>query len=259
MRIPSKHSGFVNGVQTCWGGGGGQTSKTTAEIPAELKPLATKFTQSAIGLADTPYQNYADPRYADLNSYQTQGADSIYNRAMGGNSAIDAGQGMVTDTLSGDYLNSNPYLSQMMDSASQDVTRNYQNAVNSTDAGMARAGAFGGSAWGQQQKDNSDMLGKNLSNMATNMYGQNYANERSNQMNALGQGLQYGNQDYTDAAQMIKAGQMYQDQNQQGLDFNYEQFQNEQNEPYKKLAAMSGVFGTNLGQSSTTTSTGGGK
>lgn len=259
MRFPSKHNGFVGGIQTCWGGGGGQTSTTQANIPDELKPLAEKYSSTAIDLANTGYQGYGDQRYADLNGYQTQGADAIYNRAMNGNSAVDAGQGMVTDTLSGNYLNSNPYLSQMMDSASQDVTRNYQNAVNSTDAGMARSGAFGGSAWGQQQQDNSDVLGKNLTNMATNMYGQNYANERGNQMNAANQALQYGNQDYTDAGQMIKAGQMYQDQSQQGLDFGYQQFQDEQNDPYKKLQAMSGVFGTNLGQSSTTTSTGGGK
>ena len=78
-------------------------------------------------------------------------------------------------------------------------------------------------------------------------------------LNAAQLGLNYGNQAYTDAGQLMQAGQTLQDQQQQGLDFDYQQFLEQQNLPYKQLAAMSGVFGSNLGGSSTTTQTGGGK
>jgi hypothetical protein len=50
-----------------------------------------------------------------------------------------------------------------------------------------------------------------------------------------------------------------QDEKQKGLDWNLQQFQEQKDYPYKNLAAASGVFGTNLGGSSKTTSNGGGK
>jgi len=70
---------------------------------------------------------------------------------------------------------------------------------------------------------------------------------------------EFARQDYADAGQMMNAGQIIQDQNQQYRDFDYEQYQEESNDEYKKLAAMSGVFGSNLGGQSTSTGGGGGK
>ena len=94
--------------------------------------------------------------------------------------------------------------------------------------------------------------------MATDMYGGAYAQDQANRMQAIGMAPTYGNAAYQDAGQLMNVGQMYQDQSQQGLDFNYQQYQDEENDPYKKLAAMSGVFGSNLGASSTTQQSGGG-
>ena len=84
-------------------------------------------------------------------------------------------------------------------------------------------------------------------------------NQRSSNLSAAQLGLQYGNQAYTDAQQLLSAGQTQQDQVQQGLDYGYQQYQDAQNLPYKQLAAMSGVFGSNLGATSTTTQNSGGK
>lgn len=259
MRIPSKHSGFVNGMQTCWGGGGGQSSTTVTAIPTELKPLASAYATKAMDLSNQGYQSYDGQRYADLNGMQTSGADAMYNRAINGSSTVNAGEQNVADTLSGNYLNSNPYLDASFKAQSGAVTDAYNTAAKGTDATMARSGAFGGSSWQQAQQQNSDTLAKNLGDLSTSVYANNYTNERANQMAAQNTALNYGNQDYTDASQAIKAGQMYQDQSQQNLDYGYEQYQDQQNLPYKQLAAMSGVFGTDLGKTQTTKSSGGGK
>jgi hypothetical protein len=64
---------------------------------------------------------------------------------------------------------------------------------------------------------------------------------------------------YQDAGQLMNAGQIQQDEQQKALDWGLQQFQEQQDYPYKNLAAASGVFGTNLGGSSTTKSSGGGK
>ena len=95
--------------------------------------------------------------------------------------------------------------------------------------------------------------------MATNLYGGAYEADRGRQMQAIGMAPEFAQQDYQDAGQMMNAGQILQDQSQQNLDYGYEQYTEQENLPYKQLAAMSGVFGSNLGGSATTTGGGGGK
>jgi hypothetical protein len=122
-------------------------------------------------------------------------------------------------------MGDNPYLQGTIDKAAGDITRNYNGAVNGTDATMARAGAFGGSAWQQAQNDNSRNLAHEprptrrirlrmqnynqsagLAENALNRDQTAYQAERSNQMGAVSPALQYGNQAYTDASQLQGAG-----------------------------------------------------
>jgi hypothetical protein len=127
-----------------------------------------------------------------------------------------------------------------------------QDSVRSQfNTGAVNSGSFGNSGLQEQFQ-------KGLGDVATNMYGNAYETDRARQMQGIGMAQQFGNQAYTDAEQMLKAGQIVQDQNQQGLDFNYQQFQDKENLPYKQLAAMSGVFSSGLGGSSTSTQSGGG-
>ena len=120
------------------------------------------------------------------------------------------------------------------------------------------------------QQFNSGVMDSNLSrdlnaqqfnaNMGNDWAGRNDSqlnNWRSQNLSALGLVPTYANQSYTDAAQMLNAGNTMQNQQQQGLDFNFQQFQDQQNYPYKQLAAIGGVLGQNMG--TTTTQSGGGK
>lgn len=240
--------------------GGGGSSTTTQSIPDELKPLATAYTAKATNLGNQGYTPYTGQRFAGLNSAQGSAINMIADRARSGSPEMNAASNNLTQTLNGGYLSEgNPYLQAQIDKASQDVTRNYQAATNNTDATFARSGAFGGSAWQQAQENNQRQLAQGLGDVASGMRFQNYGMERGNQMQALNLAPTYGNQAYQDAYQLMRAGQVLQDQQQQGLDFNYQQFQEQQNLPYKQLAAMSGVFGSNLGSTSTTQQSGGGK
>lgn len=92
------------------------------------------------------------------------------------------------NTINGRYMNpnSNPYLSANVDSALKAVSDNYRYATApSTDAQFARAGSFGGSAHQQTKQMKQFELGRNLSDLANSMYGQNYAQERQNQLGAI--------------------------------------------------------------------------
>lgn len=224
------------------GGGGGGTTTTTQSIPGELKPLASAYAGKAMSLSKQAYNPYQGQRFEDLNANQNQGLDAMMQRAQDGSQTINNAEAALNQNIQGGQTN--PYLDQMVGKA-QDSVRSQFNT------GAVNSGSFGNSGLQEQFQ-------KGLSDTATQMYGQAYDADKSRQMQSIGLAQQFGNQQYTDAEQMLKAGQIQQDQSQQGLDFNYQQFQDQENLPYKQLAAMSGVFGTNLGSTSTSKTSGGG-
>ncbi|WP_393922893.1 hypothetical protein [Pseudomonas fluorescens] len=262
------------------GGGGGQKTSTTQSIPDELKPLAAAYSGKAMQLANTPYQAYNGQQVADLNRYQTSGADMIANRAQNGDALMNQGSSTMQNALASGkaattnaYAGSNPYLQQNIDAAMGDITKNYNNAIApGLTTQSVGSGSFGNSGAQAAQQNSLDSLAKNLGNTASSMRMQDYGTQqqlaenyasRNDQMlnNYIGQAPTYGNQAYTDASKLMDAGNMYQDNNQQKLDSAYQSWSDQQNDPYKKLAAMSGVFGSGLGNTSTskTSGSGGGK
>lgn len=226
------------------GGGGGDSGKstTTTEIPAELKPLATAYTKKALDLSKQGFNPYKGQRFENLNQWQLDALNQTRDRAMQGSETVKNAESQLNNIIAGG--NTNPYLDQMVSKA-QDSVRSQFNT------GAVNSGSFGNSGLQEQ-------FAQNLGDVATNMYGQAYETDRNRQMQGIGMAQQFGNQAYQDAAQLMNAGQTVQDQFQQARDFNYQQFQERADHPYKQLAAMAGVFGSGLGQTSTTKSSGGG-
>lgn len=219
------------------GGGGGEASTTTQNIPEELKPLAAKYSQDAINLSNTAYTPFQGQRFADLNSTQQQGIDAITQRATQGSATVNNAEQALNQNITGGQTN--PYLDQMVGKA-QDSVRSQFNT------GAVNSGSFGNSGLQEQ-------FAGQLGDVASSMYGNAYETDKQRQMQSIGMAQQFGNQAYTDAGQLLNAGQLQQDQAQQQADFGYQQFQDQQNDPYRKLAAMGGVFQSAPGQSSTTT------
>lgn len=245
-----KYNKLIHGTPEAWDrnrrlhkGGGGSSNTTKQEIPEELKPLARAYTSKAMNLSEQSYNPYQGQRYADLNPVQNTGLGMTVNRALQGSQTVDNAESQLNDVIAGG--NTNPYLDAMYDQAAGKVS----GSVNSN---FAQAGRYGSGA-------HTGALTEGLGNMATNLYGGAYEADRGRQMQAIGMAPEFAQQDYQDAGQMMNAGQILQDQNQQNLDYGYEQYQEQENLPYKQLAAMSGIFGSNLGGQSTTTGGGGGK
>jgi hypothetical protein len=228
-------------LAVCKGGGGGGTSTTTQKIPTELKPLARAYTSKAIGLGKQAFTPYGGDRFEDMNAYQGAGIEGIVDRATNGSQTIDNAENALNTRFLGD---GNPYLDSMVQRAQDSVTQNFGNA-------FINSGSFGNA-------NLMDQYQQNLGDTANQMYGQAYEGDQSRALQAIQMAPTYGNMAYEDAGQLMNAGQFLQDQGQQERDFDYSQFEAQQNDPYKKLAAMSGVFGSNLGSTSTTTQSGGG-
>lgn len=236
------------------GGGGGQT--TVQDIPGELKPLAREYTNKAIGMSRQPWQAYGGDRFSDLNQTQNLGLGKIQNRALNGSQTMTNAENGLNSFIQGG--NVNPFLDKMVNKAQGSVATNFNNMIKpQTEAAMKGSGSFGNSGFEQTMQNQQKAAGQQMSDIATNMYGGAYNSDQANRMQAINMAPTFGNAAYQDANELMKAGQMQQDQSQRNLDFGYNQWSDSQNKSYKDLAAMAGVFGSNLGGRSTTT--GGGK
>lgn len=224
-------------------GGGPSGSTTTNNIDARFSPLIDYATQTAGKVNAAGFTPYTGQRFADMNSTQQAGINMIQNRALGGDPTMNQAQQTLQQTLAGGQTN--PYLDSLVNKAQSGVMSNMG-------ALQARSGSFGNSGIAEQGA-------KQMGDIATQMYGNAYNTDRANQMAALNLAPQYGNQAYQDAAQLMKVGGQMQDQQQQNKDFAYQQFQEQQNLPYKQMAAYSGLLGSSGANSSSTTTQSGGK
>lgn len=135
-------------------------------------------------------------------------------------------QQLTQDTASGNFLNSNPYLDKIFGQASDAVSRQYTNtAIPAIRSSFGMAGGYNrGSEAGATNNANYS-LGQNLNNLATNIYGGNYANERQNMEMAQG-----------------RLGNMY----DQGINTQFQaagQSRDIANDPWRQLQQYSGIIG----------------
>mgnify|MGYP001212036195 CR=1 FL=1 len=237
-------------------GGGRSRSTTTPMIPNELKPLANLYTQQATQLANTPFQAYTGQRYAGLDPMQSQAMQMVQNRATQGSQTIGNAEGALNSMIQGGQ--SNPYLDQLVGKAQKSVADTYNSTVRPSQlTAMVNSGSFGNSGLVADQQRADSQLQQNLGDIATSMYGGAYETDAQRRMQAIGMAPTFGNQAYQDAGQLLNVGNLGQQQQQNNLDFAYQQFSDAQNDPYKKLQAIGGVLGQNMG--STTVQKGGGK
>lgn len=260
------------------------TTRSTTDLPTWAQPSAQRYLQEGFdyympGGQYVPYdpatntggrieggalRTYDGPDRTILGfndqELAAQNAQSQYLNS-GALPGMDQVTALMNDTLSGKYLDpsSNPYISQMYDTAAGAVTRNYRDAVApSQAANAAMAGAFGGSASANEQLRNEYGMGKNLSDLATQIYGQNYLQERQNQnamaqfMPQFGQFLENFNLNRLDRMNALGANRRQLEQQMQDVGYDNAMMRFEY--PMKILQSWGQLLGTGAtGASSTTT------
>lgn len=261
-----------------------QTSTVTnkTELPDEAKPLMNTMLSRASTLANQPYTPYTGDRIAGLTPEHYVGLDMTTQRAIQGSPAINAATDHAANVFNNTYMNQgqelagrtnmysgeNPYLQGMIDTASQDVVKNYQNAVNPKLDAMDRAsGSFGNTGVAQARTDAQGNLARELGNISTGMrynnYNQSagleqqrlnnqlalYGNERQQQANAMEFAPQLAQQDYLDAQNLLGVGDIYRNNSQQMLDFNFDQWLQSQQHPYKQLDVLGSALANTVGGS----------
>ena len=227
------------------GGGGGGGSSTpdkttqTVELPEWARPYAKNVLAKGAALTDinqNPYQQYKGNRIAGFSPMQMQSFQGAAN--------MDAGPQGFQENI-GSYMS--PYMQNVVDVEKRGAIRDYQVGNTMQQAQATQAGAFGGGREAIQRAERERGLMGTLGGIQAK--GAQAAYDQA--ANQFRQGITQGMD--INKLQNTYGGQMQQ-QAQRPLDMAYQDFQNQQNYPYKQLGFMSDlVRGMPLGQKSTGT------
>lgn len=245
-------------------GGGSSTTNTTSTPWEGLQPYLTgslQATAKGFGLnsdgTNAGYNSstglnpailgvpYSGNTVAADSPLTTEALNAETARARAGTPYLGAADNYMGDILSGKYLtpDSNPYIKATYDQAAKSVTDNYNNVVNpGIDSQATSNGRYGSGAYAQARNTSDVTLGHDLNDLATNIYGTNYQNERNLQTGALTAIPQMQANDYYDANQLAGVGDYYTNLGQQNLDASINQYNQRQQLPLTALQTYSNII-----------------
>jgi hypothetical protein len=219
-------------------GGGGSKTQTVTQNNSPWSGVQSYLTQG-YGDLSKEYKAGAPAYYpgntvADFSPQQQQSIQSITNLASQGNPTLDSANQQLNKTISGQYLdpNTNPYLGNVANQA--------QNAANST---YAMGGRYGSAAHDQ-----------GVAQAVGNIYYQNYAQERQNQLNAINQAPAIDQARYYGAQQLGNVGAAVQQQGQNVINADLDKYNYNQNKDINWTNQYLAMLNGATGGSSTTTS-----
>lgn len=242
-------------------GGGSQSSSSNKTEPWIAQQ---PFLKEIYGLAQNlfqgdPYQ-YGPDREAGLTEPMQSALGRIENLSSLGAPGVRQAQDLNARVMGGEFLSpeSNPYLRANFDEAARGVTRQFQESVmptlNTRFAQGRTQQDVGQNAMTAAQGRAQDELGRNLSGLASRMYGDNYAAERTRMQEAQRMAPSLLSAQYSGAQAGLGAGQVRQDFAQRALDDIVQRFSFNQYAPAERLAEYSGFIGqpvsTSQGRSS---------
>ena len=216
---------------------------TTSTDPSDfIKPYLTPAMDDAQSLYQSTTPNFfPNATYVNFSPETDTALQLASNRAIQGNPLLQSSQSEINKILSGDYLSptSNPYLQSNFNQMAGDVASN----VNSY---FTKAGRFGSGA-------NQEILTEKLGELANKGYGDNYATERANMVNATALAPQLGEMDYNDIAKLQAVGQEREALEMAKLQDAIARYDYEQQKPYVKLNQYLGQLGANVPTNTVTT------
>lgn len=170
-----------------------QTSTTTSSPPSITAP----YLPGAAGAANSLYTGGGTP-VTPFSPQTEQALQMAQQRATAGSPVSGAAQDYATKTLNGGFMGSNPYLDQAFGKASGAVT----NAVQSN-FGLAGRNVRGPDAQG--------LATDKYNELAAQIYGGDYEQERARQQQLVPFSGGLANQDYADIGQLANVGAQRED------------------------------------------------
>lgn len=235
---------------------GQQTTVQRGEPWDQQKPYLEFGMQQAHSLYNTKQPQYYPGSTVVPFSGQTQDAlAAAEQRARSGSPVQAGGSEQMLKTIRGDYLNpdSNPYLAATYKAASRPMVEQFRDAtMPGIDSSFIKSGRYGSGAYADQQQKAQDVLGRNLGELATGIYGQNYQQERGRQDQAVANAPAYAQSDYNDAQALLGIGQQREGQAGRELQDEVNRWNFEQQSPFANLGNYMSLIGGDYGRTQTT-------
>lgn len=212
-----------------------KTSTTYTEPSTFQKPYLSYGFSEAKKLYGKPIQYYPGQTIAGFSPEQLQAQALATQRALAGSPEIAAGSQELRGILSGKYLTpeSNPYLSYY-------VQRAYETALPELDTTAIQAGRYGSGAWGQAK-------GRTMADIASNIYGGAYQQERQAMLQALGLAPAYSEAAWGDISRLAEVGAEKQEMEQALINEQIARHEFEQMEPWERLANYLNMISGEMG------------
>ena len=217
------------------------------EVSTSLADYILPYAQTGLAGAASLYQSggpdfYPDSTFVPFSRQTERGLGMLENRGMEGYTPRLSPQetsygNLLQDTLQGSFLSptTNPFLSDVYDQASTELTDTFTDRI--LPALSAQFGAAGGSnsqIQGQLATDAAGKLTDSLAKLQTNLYGQNFQQERGRQMQASQLVPQFSGLERQNIMDQFRVGQQVEDKSREILQdeinrFNYYQTRPETN------------------------------
>lgn len=208
-----------------------------------------------------------------------QATDTLSGAYLSSNPAIQAPTYVGTNP----YAGANSYLDSLISKNAGDMANAYRTGIAAqTDAAASRDRSYGGSAYQDQVQRNQATLAKSLGDMALQsrfqdytaqqglaenalnrsvqaqqsdkaLMDQAYQGERNRQLQAINSGLQGSQADYTNAQQMIGAGDAQRSYQQSLLDQMYQDYLTQVNKPFESIDRAGNLLGLAIGNTGSQT------
>jgi hypothetical protein len=223
------------------GGSSGKSSGSTTQVSktepwSEQIPHLTNVFGQALKLHQVPTAYYPGATYAQPALETQEAWNRQVQRAMRGSPLTASASSLVAHTLGGGFLSAaNPGFQGAVDRAA--------NAIRpGLDAQFTAQGRYGS---GSHARALSGALAETAGELAY----RDYAQERQNQMAAIGMAPQFAAQDYEDLARLAEVGRRREEFAQARIDDDIARFDAAQMEPWERLARYAEMIQGNYGSS----------
>jgi len=223
---------------------------TTSSIDPTIQPyLSYGLQQAQQAYQGGGPQYYGGQTYVSPSTTTQTGLQALEARASLGNPLLQSAQGQLQNTVSGGFLNGNPFFQGAFQPAAQAAQTQFQQTLGDIGSKASLAGRYGSGAMGSLQDRAAGIFGQNLANTAGQLAYQNYADERARQQAATMAAPAMAGADYQDIQAMLQAGQAREGYTGAQTQADIAKFNFLQNQPQQNLQNyLSLVYGNPLGK-----------
>ena len=232
------------------GGGGGGGSNTVNEnpLPTYATPYVQSFLTRSNALSLSGYQPYTGDTYAARNADEEDGITALATRAQNHHAIITRAETLLRNSLDGLKIGINPKLDTLFARKKEELIQEFEEETipNLSRNALAVEG-WGGGSHHIMQARMAESLAKKIADLVTELYGEDYFQEKEKRIASLGYGIRYGTEDMNDAEILRQAGLFNREYTQGIYDDTYKAWKDEETASVKRLEILGNAIRSLVG------------